>query len=186
MVDRPGSLGTLGPEWLGETMSAKSQRAAVAASAVTLREVTRDTVRDVCALSVADEQKGFVASNAQSIAEASFSDEAWFRAIYAGEELVGFVMLFIDPEKPRYFLWRLMIDARHQGHGYGREAMGRVLAFVRTLPNARVLETSYCPGPGCPKGFYEKLGFRETGEERHGQHLMTLDLVDPDRPKNKS
>ena len=51
---------------------------------VSLREVTAETVRTVCDLSVAPDQRRFVATNAQSIAEAYFSREAWFRAVYAG------------------------------------------------------------------------------------------------------
>ena len=60
---------------------------------VTLREITADTVRAVTKLSVAESQKGFVAPNAVSLAQALFAPEAWYRAIYFGEELAGFVML---------------------------------------------------------------------------------------------
>ena len=56
---------------------------------ITLRDVTQETFRSVAKLSVADDQKNFVAPNAFSIAEASFSDEAWFQAIYADETPVG-------------------------------------------------------------------------------------------------
>ena len=59
------------------------------AELVTLREITRETVRDVCRLEVGPGQGQFVASAAVSIAEAHFSPEAWFRAIYAGEVPVG-------------------------------------------------------------------------------------------------
>ena len=68
---------------------------------VTLREVTGDTVRAVCRLQVGPGQERFVASNAISIAEAYFEPKAWFRAIYAGEEPVGFVMLYDDPGEAR-------------------------------------------------------------------------------------
>ncbi len=67
---------------------------------VSLREVTKDTVRTIIRLKVAPAQEHFVASNAFSIAEAHFSDIAWFRAIYAGETPVGFIMLADDPDKP--------------------------------------------------------------------------------------
>jgi hypothetical protein len=80
-------------------------------SKVTLRRVTEDTVRAVCGLSVREDQKQFVATNALSIAQAYFSKYAWFRAIYADETLVGFLMLEDQPEKPEYFLWRFMIPA---------------------------------------------------------------------------
>lgn len=75
-------------------------------SIVTLREVTKETFRAVAALSVAEDQKGFVSNNAFSIAEASFEKEAWFRAIYVADEPVGFVMTYEDPEKAEYDLWR--------------------------------------------------------------------------------
>lgn len=65
---------------------------------VTLREITAETVRSVTALAVAPAQLGYVASNANSIAEAYFEPKAWFRAVAAGEELVGFVMVYRDPE----------------------------------------------------------------------------------------
>ena len=60
---------------------------------VTLREITSETVRAVTKLAVRPDQQGFVAPNAVSLSEALFSDEAWYRAIYADEDLVGFVML---------------------------------------------------------------------------------------------
>jgi diamine N-acetyltransferase len=73
--------------------------------------VTAETVRDICNLQVLHEQKGFVAPNAVSIAQAYFEPNAWFRAIYAGEVPVGFVMLYISQEESEYFLWRYMLMA---------------------------------------------------------------------------
>ena len=90
---------------------------------VSLREITQETVNFILNLRVAKEQEQFVASNAVSIAEAHFSAEAWFRAIYADETPVGFLMLSDQPDKGEYFLWRFMVDAQHQGKGYGRRAL---------------------------------------------------------------
>lgn len=73
---------------------------------VSLREITADTVRAVTRLTVAESQKGFVASNAVSLAQALFSPQAWYRAIYLADELVGFVMLAdesLGPEPSRPF-----------------------------------------------------------------------------------
>jgi diamine N-acetyltransferase len=143
---------------------------------VTLREITRDNVHVVLKLEVDDDQKRFVASNAYSIAEACFSKTAWFRAIYAGETPVGFVMLALDREDPEYSLWRFMIDKAHQGHGYGSQAMGRIIEFVRQQPGAEELTLSYVPGQGCPAPFYAKLGFEETGEWDDDERIMRLAL----------
>ena len=143
---------------------------------VTLREVTKETVRKVIDLEVGEHQNGFVAPNAVSIAEAYFEPKAWFRAIYADEEPVGFLMLYDDPDTPRYYVWRMMIDAENQGNGYGRRAMELLIEYVRGRPGATEIVLSYVPGEGTPQPFYEKLGFVDTGEERHGEMLMRLEL----------
>jgi diamine N-acetyltransferase len=143
---------------------------------VTLREITRETVRAICRLEVAPEQRGFVAPNAVSIAQAHFEPKAWFRAVYAGEEPVGFVMLFEDSEKAEYFLWRLMVAREHQGKGYGRRALDLVVERVRGLPGATELRTSYVPGTHGPRDFYLRYGFEETGEVDEGEHVIRLEL----------
>jgi diamine N-acetyltransferase len=156
----------MGDKKLGIARSAK----------VTLREITEDTVDAILALNVADSQTGFVATNAKSIAQAHFSKSAWFRAIYADETPVGFIMLDDQPEKPEYFLWRLMIDERYQRMGFGRKAIEILLDYVRVRPGAKELLTSCVPGDGSPEGFYQRLGFARTGEFDEGEAVMRLDL----------
>lgn len=146
------------------------------ADKITLREITAETIWPIMKLNVAESQKNFVAPNANSIAEAYFSKEAWFRGIYFGEDPVGFVMIFADEEKAEYFLWRLMIDQDHQGKGYGYLAMEMVITHVNTLPGAKVLLTSYVPGAGNPSPFYYKLGFEETGEWEDDEKVLKLVL----------
>ncbi|HEX8033657.1 MAG TPA: GNAT family N-acetyltransferase [Ktedonobacterales bacterium] len=145
-------------------------------AAVSLREITKDTVRTVIGLKVAPGQEHFVASNAFSIAEAHFSDIAWFRAIYAGETPVGFIMLADDPDKHEYFLWRLMIDARQQGKGYGCRAVQQLIDYVKTRPGATELLVSYVPGEGSPRDFYVKLGFQDTGRIEDDEIVLRLPL----------
>ena len=112
---------------------------------ITLRAVTAENVNAILRLSVKEHQKQLVASNAVSIAQAYFRPEAWFRAIYADEIPVGFVMLYdshLGAQPPPHDyneVWRFMIDARYQGKGFGRQAMELVIAHVKTRPNAKVL-----------------------------------------------
>jgi diamine N-acetyltransferase len=146
------------------------------APTVTLREITRETVRDIMRLDVAEHQKEFVAPNSVSIAQAHFQPKAWFRAVYADDDPVGFVMVYIDTEKPEYFLWRYMIAADHQGKGYGRAALEQVIEHIRTLPNATEFVTSYVPGEGSPGDFYHLLGFVDNGHIEHGEHYTVLAL----------
>jgi diamine N-acetyltransferase len=149
---------------------------------ITLREITSETVGAVTRLSVTPSQQGFVASNAVSLAEALFSDEAWYRAIYDGDELVGFVMLADEtlrtepPAEPNIGLWRLMIDQRYQGRGFGREAMRLVVDHVRSRPAIRYFYTSYVPGPGGPGPFYLGLGFEPNGEIEDGEVVVLYPL----------
>ena len=143
---------------------------------VTLREITKDTLRAVLDLHVASEQHGYVAENAISIAQAHFEPKAWFRAIYADETPVGFIMLSDDPDAPEYFLWRLMIDASYQGMGFGRRAIALLVEYVRSRPAARELLVSYHPGPHSPRDFYLKQGFRDTGRTDEDEVVLTLSL----------
>jgi len=149
---------------------------------VSLREITSETVIGVTKLAVAENQSGFVAPNSVSLAQALFTPEAWYRGIYYGDELVGFVMLDDEslrsppPEKPSIGLWRFMIDAKYQGRGIGRGAMLRVIEHVRARGLFESLELSYVPGPGCPEAFYLALGFRHTGRLAGKEVVLELPL----------
>lgn len=143
---------------------------------VTLREITAETVRTICDLEPYEAQSGFVAPNAVSIAQAHFNPAAVFRAIYAGEEPVGFIMWRPWDDSASCFLWRFMIDGRHQGKGYGREA---IALWLEGLPaqGYNLARLSYLPGDRGPHGFYLAQGFRDTGETRaNGERLMELVL----------
>ena len=143
---------------------------------VELREVTGETVRAICRLTVAPHQESFVALNAVSIAEAYFYPTAWFRAIYANGEPVGFVMLDDDVSKVTYTLWRLMVGEGFQGHGYGKRAVELLVDYVRARPGASALMTSWVPGADGPADFYRKLGFEPTGEVDDGEIVGRLAL----------
>ena len=100
-----------------------------------------------------------MSSVAESIEEAAGYPQAspWYRAVYAGDEPVGFVMLSWDcvPQPPEiigpWFLWKLIIDERHQHRGYGRDVVQLVADLVREQ-GAHELFVSYATegegGPG--------------------------------------
>ena len=46
---------------------------------ISLREITFATIRDILGLDVSEMQRGYVGSNAVSIAEAHYNPGAWFR-----------------------------------------------------------------------------------------------------------
>ena len=145
---------------------------------ISLRQITAETVVQVCKLSdtLTPPKKYMVAPNAVSIAQAHFNEHAWFRAIYADNTPVGFLMLYDDPQEEEYFLWRLMIAGPHHGKGFGRQAIALLADHVRTRPGATVLETSCGQGPGSPEEFYRKLGFERNGKMFEGEVGLSLTL----------
>ena len=143
---------------------------------VTLREITKETVWPVMTLEVAEDQGHLVAPNSMSIAEAYFEPKAWFRAIYADDEPVGFLMLFDDPDAPRYYLWRMMLAEGQQRKGYGTRALELLVEYVRTRPNATEIIVGAIPGKGSPQPFYERFGFVPTGEVKGGEVQLSLAL----------
>jgi diamine N-acetyltransferase len=152
------------------------------ADPVTLREITDENRDAVRALRVGPAQERFIASVADSLEEAATTPQAkpWYRAIYAGAEPVGFVMLSWDVTPSPgilgpWFLWRLLIDERHQRRGYGREALLQIVDLVRA-EGATELLTSYGQGEGEPWPFYERFGFEPTGEIDAGEIVLRLDL----------
>ena len=81
-------------------------------------------------------------------------------------------MAAFDPQNPsdlyHAYLWRLNISADHQGGGYGRFAV-EALSAEALRRGLRKLTVSYHPGASGPEGFYERLGFRPTGECNQGE-----------------
>ncbi len=151
-------------------------------SVVALREITPENSEAIFALSVAGSQKHLVASNERSIAQAHFEESAWFRAIYADEEPVGFLMLHdetlrAEPREAGYLvLWRMMVDERFQGMGIGWKAMELVIAHARTRPGVERLQTSWRQDEGNAGDFYRKLGFVPTRVDEDGEQWAALAL----------
>ncbi|MBW4665881.1 MAG: GNAT family N-acetyltransferase [Cyanomargarita calcarea GSE-NOS-MK-12-04C] len=144
---------------------------------IALREITKENLSDILKLKVGNHQQQFVASNAVSIAQAHFSQEvAWFRAIYADEVPVGFLMLEDDPDNASYYLWRFMIDERFQKRGFGKRALKLLIEHVKTRPGVTALLTSCVPGEGSPGKFYEKVGFMYTGHVEDEELVMRLEF----------
>ncbi len=159
--------------------------ASVAEVTITLRTVTQDVAPSVLALRLAPGQERFVSSVEDSLYEAAEHPEGnpWFRAVYADDQPVGFVMLSWDvvPQPPDingpWFLWKLLIGDRFQGRGYGREVVRQVVELVRQ-EGATELLTSHVPGEDGPAGFYARLGFAPRGDlDPDGEIILRLALV---------
>ena len=132
--------------------------------------------REFLLLDVHDDQRNFVATVAQSFADALFPQDeglgkpkAWIRGILSRGKPAAFIMC-ADPTESQIdpWIWRLLVDKTYQGLGIGRFAIQSVLSRYQEMGCRRVL-VSWAPKKGNPGDFYKKLGFQETGELNDGE-----------------
>ena len=139
--------------------------------------------REFLNLDVREDQRGLVASVAQSYADALFPPEdtngpplVWIRGVLRNSQPAGFVMCADQTEQQKDpWLWRLLVDKSHQGVGVGTFALTAVIQRYRELGMQRVL-TAWHPGPGNAGDFYKKFGFVETGEKIDDEIVAELKL----------
>ena len=135
---------------------------------VELKAITEDNFIDAFHLRLAPGQEKFVSHPIRSLAQAYvYRDQCQPFGIYAEEKMVGYVMVIYDYDVPEYDIWHMMIDEAEQGHGYGGEALDRVIEYIRTKPfgdSNRVALTCNKENPVARK-LYESKGFSPTGNE---------------------
>lgn len=137
---------------------------------VRLVPITPDNADAVARLATHRSQERFVATMADSFRHALFPEVVhgapvvpWMRAVIADSELAGFVMLAeATPAHPLPFLWRLLIDRRHQGRGIGTMVIDQLAGMLRAGGH-RALRTDWFDAPGGPAPFYRRLGFEPVG-----------------------
>ena len=156
-----------------------------------LEKLDYENFEDVFELKVKQAQKGFVASNCFSVAEAYVTQmnggQVFPFAIYNDKRPVGFIQIGygenadqdgVSVEKDNYEIWRFMIDKRYQGRGYGKEALRQAIDFVRTWPcgKAKYCWISYEPENVAAKRLYASFGFEENGEMDGDEIVAVLKL----------
>lgn len=131
---------------------------------VQLKEITKDNLDEVMSLSVAENQKSFVSTPAESLAQAYvYKDTAFPFAIYAEDKVVGFIMLGYYEARNQYTLWKFLIDKRFQNKGFGKEALKQGIVYLKERFHAKEIYTGVSVGNETAKHLYKSLGFVETG-----------------------
>lgn len=145
---------------------------------VSLVEIDRHNYLSILDLSVSEAQRAFVASNLYSLAQAYAQPECVPLALYAENKPVGFAMYCLDESDREYWIYRLMIDQRYQGRGYGREAMLLLIERIRCLldENHNRIFISFEPENEPAKSLYESLGFVPDGRVEYGEVVYRLEL----------
>ncbi|WP_315026856.1 GNAT family N-acetyltransferase [Abiotrophia defectiva] len=149
---------------------------------VTLRDITGDNYFQVLELKISPEQEAakFVSPVVRSLADAWFYREegiTYPKAIYADEDLVGFIMYELDTEEQQVFVWRFLIDQAFQGRGYGRQTIEAVVEMAKQQTQMTKVVADYVDGNEPMKKILLDLGFEETGFNKEiNEHIMVYQL----------
>ncbi|NQN51584.1 GNAT family N-acetyltransferase [Streptococcus suis] len=129
---------------------------------IALKPVDESSYQAVLDLTVAEADKGFVAPNVRSLADAWLyreNGDVFPYAIWADERVVGFALIDIDEDIQQYMLWRFMIGQEFQGKGYGQAALEVVIDQARAHPVCNHLIVAYVKGNQKMARLLEKNGF---------------------------
>ena len=154
-----------------------------------LKKINRNNVGEILKLEVFDNQKSFVATNNSSIIEAYIAitenNHVFTFGIYKDDTSIGFLMIGFDVNsddegapriaKGNYNIWRLMIDKKFQGQGFGKEAMDLALEFINTFPcgTAKYCWLSHESDNDVARQLYKSVGFEET-DEKDGEEIVAI------------
>ena len=135
---------------------------------VSLHRINRDNWRRAIQLELEPEQQARIATNVQSIAEAYVDPTLRPFLIYPSgcndpepkQEPVGFLVYEVA-DCGIGFLFRLMIDRRHQVKGYGRAAVTEVIRRLRLEPLVQRVATSHRSDNEPASRLFRSLGFIE-------------------------
>jgi diamine N-acetyltransferase len=139
--------------------------------AISLNPVDKNNWRAMIALKLHEGQETFVAAPAKSLAMCyvrAWGEEYDYRpfVISADEvDVVGYVTLVSDPASADdYWIDDIMIDAAHQGKGYGRAALDLVIRFIgKEYPRCEKIQLTCFRGNDNAAALYESVGFVKTG-----------------------
>ena len=142
-------------------------------------EINEDNYEAVLKLEVSEDQKKYVAPNVKSIADAYLyrkAGDVFPYAVQEGETVVGFILLDEDEEEKEYMIWRMMVDKEHQGKGYGRAIVEKVMAQFEADSRFDVLIADYVKGNDVMGKLLESLGFEYGGfDEVSNEYVMKLE-----------
>lgn len=140
-----------------------------------LIEIDSENFWEIIKLKVTKEQEEFVASNTFSIAQSKVQPECIPLAIYNDETPIGFLMYCMDSTDKEYWIYRLMIDTKHQSKGYGRKAMELLINRIKEDKEHHVIYLSFEPENELAKSLYESMGFIPDGRIVEGEIVYKLE-----------
>ncbi|QRG70439.1 GNAT family N-acetyltransferase [Brevibacillus choshinensis] len=151
---------------------------------IQLKPVTRDNWLEALELQVMEEQKSFVPTVAVSLAKVHIKPdgdgvEYLPFAIYHEESMVGFIMhAFEEETRDMYWINGFLIDASHQGRGYGKAALLQMIDYItQRFSQCQEVRLTVCPHNESALKLYRRTGFAETGDVYGGELVMRLPVT---------
>ncbi|MCL2407214.1 MAG: GNAT family N-acetyltransferase [Defluviitaleaceae bacterium] len=147
--------------------------------AVQLRPVDSTNWKCLVDMSIPAEQEEFVAENWYALLEWKFAenpDNIRPFCVYGGEVPVGFITYALDRDMHRWVITRLMVDAKHQGMGYGKASLISLFDIVRDTLGNIAFYTYVDPQNEAALRLCEGVGLLKTGEELWNEEVMRIML----------
>ena len=142
---------------------------------VMIREISETNFVEAMRLEVTQEQKGFVATNAASIAQSKFHTFLECCGIYADDVMVGFCAFGKNPDDGTAWIVRLMVAAQFQGKGYGKSGLCALIEHVQQAYGCTSIYLDVGPDNVAARRLYEGVGFIDTGAIQGKSMIYRLD-----------
>jgi diamine N-acetyltransferase len=144
---------------------------------VSLREICESNFVEAMRLEVLPEQKGFVASNAASIAQSKFHRFLECYGLYDEDTIVGFCAFGKNPEDGTVWIVRFMVGGQFQRKGYGRRGLRVLIDHMRHAYQCDSIFLDIAPGNQAACELYKSSGFIDTGTIQGHSKIYRLDLA---------
>ncbi len=150
-------------------------------SEIHLTAVNKENWLKCAHLELDESQKEYLASNLATIAESKFAPHYVLLAITLEGKIIGMLAYCPEVDEPiagLYWLFRIMIDYRCQGKGYGKQAIIKAIAEMREMGATRI-RTMCKPENLAAQKTYLGLGFKQIGHLDDGDIEFELIVTQP-------
>lgn len=142
---------------------------------VELRPIHPDNYRQCLGLTASVENENFVDPVAYSLAEAwVFYEDSRPFAIYDGEQMVGFVSMYIGEGNPQII--NFLIADGFRNKGLGTQAAKICIRYLQTEYHAHRISVPVYRENLAAQRFWEKIGFIASDHMEDGYIFMRLSL----------
>lgn len=142
---------------------------------VELRPIHPDNYRQCLGLTASVENENFVDPVAYSLAEAwVFYEDSRPFAIYDGNQMVGFVSMYVGEGNPQII--NFLIDDAFQRKGLGTQAAKLCIRYLQEEHHADRVSVPVFWENLAARGFWEKIGFTASDHVEDGYIFMRLSL----------